>query len=103
MRKKLQIYISSTYYDLIEERHTAVEAILQAGHIPAGIEQNFKESPMKIRKRWIDESDIYILIPKSAKQTGNKIKRLIQHQLHQWINGLPNYIKVYLGVSLCES
>lgn len=62
MRKKLQIYISSTYYDLIEERHTAVEAVLQAGHIPAGIEQFFKESPMKIRKRWIDESDVYILI-----------------------------------------
>lgn len=62
MRKKLQIYISSTYYDLIEERHTAVEAVLQAGHIPAGIEQSFKESPMKIRKRWIDESDVYVLI-----------------------------------------
>jgi len=62
MRKKLQIYISSTYYDLIEERHTAVEAVLQAGHIPAGIEQFFKESPMNIRKRWIDESDVYILI-----------------------------------------
>lgn len=62
MRKKLQIYISSTYYDLIEERHTAVEAIVQAGHIPAGIEQSFKECPMNIRKRWIDESDVYILI-----------------------------------------
>lgn len=62
MRKKLQIYISSTFSDLIEERHTAVEAVLQAGHIPAGIEQFFKESPMKIRKRWIDESDVYILI-----------------------------------------
>ncbi|MEC0371102.1 DUF4062 domain-containing protein [Paenibacillus chibensis] len=61
-RKKLQIYISSTFNDLIEERHTAVEAILQAGHIPAGIEQFFKESPMNMRKRWIDESDVYILI-----------------------------------------
>jgi len=62
MRKKLQIYISSTYYDLIEERHTAVEAVLRAGHIPAGIEQFFKECPVNIRKRWIDESDVYILI-----------------------------------------
>ncbi|MFE6795341.1 DUF4062 domain-containing protein [Paenibacillus chitinolyticus] len=62
MRKKLQIYISSTFNDLIEERHTAVEAVLQAGHIPAGIEQFFKESPVNIRKRWIDESDVYILI-----------------------------------------
>ncbi|GIO85606.1 hypothetical protein J25TS5_25380 [Paenibacillus faecis] len=62
MRKKLQIYISSTYYDLIEERHTAVESVLRAGHIPAGIEQSFKESPIHIRKRWIDESDVYMLI-----------------------------------------
>jgi len=62
MRKKLQVYISSTYYDLVEERYTAVEAVLKAGHIPAGIELSFQETPMGITKRWIDESDIYILI-----------------------------------------
>jgi hypothetical protein len=62
MRKKLQIYISATYYDLIEDRHAAVESILRAGHNPAGIEQFFNESPINIRKRWIDDSDVYILI-----------------------------------------
>ncbi|TCZ78181.1 DUF4062 domain-containing protein [Paenibacillus albiflavus] len=62
MRKKLQVYISSTYADLVEERHAAVEAVLKTGHIPAGIEQFFKESPIEMRKRWIDESDVYILI-----------------------------------------
>ena len=38
MNKKLQVFVSSTYTDLIEERQAAVEAILDAGHIPAGME-----------------------------------------------------------------
>ncbi len=35
MNKKLQVFVSSTYTDLIEERQAAVQAILDAGHIPA--------------------------------------------------------------------
>ncbi|MFF2093130.1 DUF4062 domain-containing protein [Paenibacillus sp. NPDC058174] len=62
MRKKLQVYISSTFNDLVEERHAAVQAVLHAGHIPAGIEQFAKESPLSTLKRWISESDVYILI-----------------------------------------
>lgn len=41
MKKKYQIFISSTYQDLKEERQAAVEAILKAGHIPAGMELFF--------------------------------------------------------------
>ena len=37
-RKKLQVFVSSTYNDLIQDRQAAVEAILTAGHIPAGME-----------------------------------------------------------------
>ncbi|MFB0843124.1 DUF4062 domain-containing protein [Paenibacillus oleatilyticus] len=64
MRKKLQIYISSTFVDLVAERQIAVEAILKAGHIPAGIgiDPFFLERPMDTIKRWIDESDVFILI-----------------------------------------
>jgi len=62
MRKKLQVYISSSYADLAVERHTAVEAVLRAGHIPAGIQHYFKETPMAMLKRWIDDSDVFILI-----------------------------------------
>jgi len=36
-KKKLQVFISSTYTDLKEERQAAVGAILTAGHIPAGM------------------------------------------------------------------
>lgn len=64
MNKKLQVFVSSTYTDLIEERQAAVQAILDAGHIPAGMEL-FKagnESQLKTIYRWIDESDVYMLI-----------------------------------------
>ena len=63
MNKKLQVFVSSTYTDLIEERQAAVKAILDAGHIPAGMEL-FKagKSQMKTIKKWIDESDVYMLI-----------------------------------------
>ena len=63
-KKKLQIFVSSTYSDLREERQAAVEAILTAGHIPAGMElfAAGDESQMNVIKRWIDESDVYMLI-----------------------------------------
>lgn len=64
MKKKYQIFISSTYTDLQEERQAAVQAILEAGHIPAGMEL-FKAgnaSQLQTIYRWIDESDIYLLI-----------------------------------------
>ncbi|MDD5007450.1 MAG: DUF4062 domain-containing protein [Syntrophorhabdaceae bacterium] len=38
MKKKLQVFISSTYSDLKAERQSAVDAVLKAGHIPAGME-----------------------------------------------------------------
>lgn len=78
MNKKLQVFVSSTYKDLKEERQAAVQAILDAGHIPAGMEL-FKagnESQLKTIYRWIDDSDVYMLIlggrygsiePKSGK------------------------------------
>lgn len=64
MDKKLQVFISSTYSDLKEERQAAVQAILKAGHIPAGMElfTAGDKSQMETIKRWIDESDIYMLI-----------------------------------------
>lgn len=63
MNKKLQVFVSSTYTDLKEERQAAVQAILDAGHIPAGMEL-FKagKSQMETIRKWIDESDVYMLI-----------------------------------------
>jgi len=60
----LQVFVSSTFADLKDERQAAVEAILTAGHIPAGMElfAAGDESQMNVIKRWIDESDVYLLI-----------------------------------------
>lgn len=64
MRKKLQIFISSTFLDLKEERQVCVQAILKAGHIPAGMElfTAGDKSQLEVIKRWIDDSDICVLI-----------------------------------------
>lgn len=63
-KKKLQIFVSSTFLDLEDERGAAVEAILKSKHIPAGMEL-FKagnSSQLETIKKWIDESDLYMLI-----------------------------------------
>ncbi|MCA8150671.1 DUF4062 domain-containing protein [Burkholderia contaminans] len=64
MDKKYQVFISSTYLDMKEERQTAVMSILSAGHIPAGMElfAASDEQQMEVIRRWIDESDIFMLI-----------------------------------------
>jgi hypothetical protein len=64
MKKRLQVFISSTYIDLVEERQAAVSAVLKSGHIPAGMElfTAGDKSQLDIIKRWIDESDVYMLI-----------------------------------------
>ncbi|MDM8568260.1 SUMF1/EgtB/PvdO family nonheme iron enzyme [Thiotrichales bacterium HSG1] len=65
-KRKLQVFVSSTYEDLKDERQAAVESILAAGHIPAGMELfaagDKSQSQMRIIERWIDESDVYLLI-----------------------------------------
>ena len=64
MKKKLQVFVSSTWTDMILERQAAVEAILEAGHIPAGMElfsaDNKKQ--FEVIKKWIRDSDVFILI-----------------------------------------
>ena len=62
--KKLQVFISSTYIDLKDERQAAVQAILEAGHIPAGMElfAAGDQSQMEVIKDWINQSDVFLLI-----------------------------------------
>ncbi|KAA0789607.1 DUF4062 domain-containing protein [Bacillus wiedmannii] len=64
MKKKLQVFVSSTYLDLKEERQKAVESILRAGHIPAGMElfTAANKSQWPIIEEWIKESDVLVLI-----------------------------------------
>jgi len=64
MSKKLQVFISSTYTDLLEERQAAVAAVLKAGHIPAGMElfSAADRSQLDTIRGWIEQSDVYMLI-----------------------------------------
>ncbi|MGG0454259.1 DUF4062 domain-containing protein [Priestia megaterium] len=64
MEKKLQIFVSSTFEDLKAERQKAVEGILRAGHIPAGMELFTAGSTRQwdVIEDWIKESDILMLI-----------------------------------------
>jgi Domain of unknown function (DUF4062) len=78
MIRKFQVFVSSTFEDMKLERQAAVEAILEAGHIPAGMElfTAGDESQLDTIKRWIEASDVYVLLlggrygsiePKSGK------------------------------------
>jgi hypothetical protein len=63
-KKRFQVFVSSTFEDLRDERQAAVEAILKAGHIPAGMElfTAGSVSQLEVIKQWIRDSDIYMLI-----------------------------------------
>jgi hypothetical protein len=63
-QKKLQVFVSSTYTDLHSERQAAVQAILTAGHIPAGMElfAAGDQSQIHVIRQWIKESDVFLLI-----------------------------------------
>lgn len=62
--KKLQIFVSSTYLDMKEERQAAVEAILESGHIPAGMELFAADNQTQWQtiEQWIDDSDALVLL-----------------------------------------
>ena len=61
---KYQVFVSSTYDDLIDERKEITQAILEADCIPAGMEL----FPASNKPQWefiksvIDESDFYLVI-----------------------------------------
>lgn len=63
-RTKYQIFISSTFTDLKDERDAVIKAILEMGHIPVGMEMfsAADEEQWKIIARQIDESDYYVVI-----------------------------------------
>jgi hypothetical protein len=64
MSKKYQIFVSSTYLDLVEEREQIIKACLEMGHIPVGMEMfsAADEEQWKIIQRQIDEIDYYVIL-----------------------------------------
>lgn len=64
MKKKYQIFISSTYTDLVEERKKVRDTILSMLHFPVGMEifGAADEEQWEIIKDTIDSSDYYVLL-----------------------------------------
>ncbi len=64
MEKRYQVFVSSTYEDLQEERREVMQALLELDCIPAGMElfPASSEDQWSLIKRVIDDCDYYLLI-----------------------------------------
>jgi hypothetical protein len=64
MDKRYQVFISSTYSDLMEERKEIIQALLELDSIPAGMElfPAADEDQWTLIKKVIDDCDYYIII-----------------------------------------
>jgi Domain of unknown function (DUF4062) len=62
--KRYQVFVSSTYEDLVEERREVMQALLELDCIPAGMEllPAANEDQWSLIKRVIDASDYYLVI-----------------------------------------
>ena len=64
MERKHQVFVSSTYKDLVEERQHVIHALLELDCIPAGMElfPASDEDAWTLIKEVIDSCDYYLLI-----------------------------------------
>lgn len=64
MEKRYQVFVSSTFTDLKDERQSVLKAILELDHMPAGMElfPAADDSAWQLIKDVIDSSDYYVLI-----------------------------------------
>ena len=64
MDKRYQVFVSSTYEDLQEERQEVMHALLELDCIPAGMElfPAANEDQWTLIKRVIDDCDYYLVI-----------------------------------------
>jgi len=62
--KRYQVFISSTYVDLKDERQAVIKAVLELDHMPAGMElfPAIDDAAWDLIKSIIDASDYYVLI-----------------------------------------
>ena len=64
MDKRYQVFVSSTYADLKEERQRVIQTLMEADCIPAGMElfPAADEEQFAFIKKVIDDCDYYLLI-----------------------------------------
>lgn len=99
MEKKLQIFVSSTFEDLRKERQLVIEAILEMGHLPAGMEYFVSDNieQFELIKKWIQEADAYILISGGRYGSINESdakKRSYTHLEYEYASKLKKPVKV---------
>lgn len=64
MNKRFQVFVSSTFLDLREERHEVIQALLELDGIPAGMElwPSTSDDSWTLISRMIKESDYYLIV-----------------------------------------
>ncbi len=64
MEKRFQVFVSSTYLDLVDERREVVQALLELDCIPSGMElfPATNEDQWSYIKTVIEDCDYYIVI-----------------------------------------
>jgi Domain of unknown function (DUF4062) len=64
MERRYQVFVSSTYTDLIEERRELIQAQLEMECLPAGMElfPAANQSQWELIKQAIDDSDYYVVV-----------------------------------------
>lgn len=64
MDKRYQVFVSSTYSDLVEERASVVQVLMEMNCIPAGMElfPAMDEEQWQFIKKVIDDCDYYVVI-----------------------------------------
>jgi hypothetical protein len=62
--KRFQVFVSSTYLDLKEERQEVIQALLELNCIPSGMEMfpAADEDQWTLIKKVIDDCDYYLVI-----------------------------------------
>ena len=74
MEKKYQVFVSSTYKDLSEERKEVIQALLELDCIPVGMElfPAADDDQWTLIQRLIDDCDYYIVIVGGRYGSPNK-------------------------------
>jgi len=64
MEKKYEVFISSTFIDLKDERESVMRAVLELGCFPAGMElfPAGEASQWEVIRTWIDRCDYYVVL-----------------------------------------
>ena len=64
MEKRFQVFVSSTYEDLVAEREIISTAVLRSHNIPSGMElsSGANERTLDVIYQWINDSDFYLLL-----------------------------------------